>query len=260
MNSNKMLYCKCGCKKKLRKDNKTGFIAKHKKCEMCDQKVKRADTECCSKSCSAKLHWQRHPEMKESRVWNKARNYTRHLNRATWVENISKSRLGLDPWNKGLVGVQVAWNKGLPSHQQPAYGYKATKETIAKVKKTNLERHGRENVGYLAKPSKISKIEKDFAELLPDGYINNDLVGKYRVDYVNHDEMKIVEIYGDYWHCNPAKYSPGFIHPHSGKTAHQKWEFDKARQLCLEALGYEVQIIWEMDAKEMVRAGCSIEL
>lgn len=28
-------------------------------------------------------------------------------------ENMSKARLGKVPWNKGLIGAQVAWNKGI---------------------------------------------------------------------------------------------------------------------------------------------------
>jgi hypothetical protein len=32
-------------------------------------------------------------------------------------ENVSQSRKGKDPWNKGLTGMQVAWNKGLVNKQ-----------------------------------------------------------------------------------------------------------------------------------------------
>ncbi len=30
--------------------------------------------------------------------------------------------INAEPWNKGLHGVQVSWNKGLPKEQQPKYG------------------------------------------------------------------------------------------------------------------------------------------
>jgi hypothetical protein len=30
--------------------------------------------------------------------------------------------INAEPWNKGLKGVQVSWNKGLPAEQQPKYG------------------------------------------------------------------------------------------------------------------------------------------
>lgn len=113
------MLCKCGCKTKLRKDNKTGWAKAHKPCTVCGQPVKRSDTECCSKSCSAKLHWQRHPEMKESRSWNKDRAATRSKN-PKWRENLGASRKKAYQagkwkiWCDGTKGLVKAWNKGIP--------------------------------------------------------------------------------------------------------------------------------------------------
>jgi len=33
------------------------------------------------------------------------------------IENLSKAHMGQKAWNKGLKGVQVAWNKGIPMHR-----------------------------------------------------------------------------------------------------------------------------------------------
>lgn len=100
-------YCKCGCGQKLRKDNKTGYQKCHRPCEICGIPVKRSDTECCSKSCSAKLHWIRHPEMKNSRAWNDERNAVRNKN-INWRKNASKSakqsyKNGRKVWNYGKI-------------------------------------------------------------------------------------------------------------------------------------------------------------
>jgi len=90
-------------------------------CPVCSTKLHRKDIECCSKSCSAKLHWSRHPEMKESRSVG-----IKKVNSNPFTDehkkNISKARMGKAPWNKGKKGVQGAWNKGLPAEQQPFYG------------------------------------------------------------------------------------------------------------------------------------------
>ena len=32
--------------------------------------------------------------------------------------NIALAKIGKAPWNKGLVGVQTAWNKGLPRSEE----------------------------------------------------------------------------------------------------------------------------------------------
>lgn len=100
-------YCKCGCGEKLRKDNKTGYQKCHKPCEICGIPVKRSDTECCSKICSAKLHWIRHPEMKNNRVWNAERNNVRN-NNPNWRKNCSVAakksyKNGRKTWNYGKI-------------------------------------------------------------------------------------------------------------------------------------------------------------
>ena len=76
-----MKLCKCGCKKTLRKDNKTGYQKGHKPCPVCGTLVTGSSIECCSKSCSAQLHWKRNPEMKEARSFNPTRFASREKNR-----------------------------------------------------------------------------------------------------------------------------------------------------------------------------------
>lgn len=49
--------------------------------------------------------------------------------------NISKVVEG--PWNTGLRGAQVAWNKGLPKEQQPRYGKPASTQQKIKASKSN---------------------------------------------------------------------------------------------------------------------------
>jgi len=98
-------HCKCGCGEKLRKDNKTGYQKCHKPCTICSKLVKRSDTECCSKSCSAKLHWIQHPELKENRTWNKSRNVVRSKNKQ-WRKNCSDS--AKETYKNG----RVVWNRG----------------------------------------------------------------------------------------------------------------------------------------------------
>lgn len=54
----------------------------------------------------------------------------------------------------------------------------------------------------------------------------------------------IIEFYGDYWHTNPKKYSNDFI-LYAKVTAQEKRIQDGIRIKVLEALGYNILIIWE---------------
>ena len=236
--------CKCGCGIFLRKDNKTGYQKVHKPCPVCGTLVKGSGLECCSKSCSAKLHWQRNPDMAESRTWNADRYATRDRNRDTWVKNLSESCKGRIPWNKDTQGLQTPWNKNLPSEQQPMFGKKKLDGWLEKYKATNLAKYGEENVGHFAKTSPRSKKEKLLESILPD-YRIDVRIGKYKPDYVNESTKHIIEVYGDYWHCNPKLFNEDFYHPQLKKTAKEKWQSDLVRQRYFESLGYIVEIIWE---------------
>jgi len=179
--------------------------------------------------------------MADSRIWNANRYATREQNREIWVKNLSESCKGRTPWNKNTQGLQTAWNKGLPGNFK---GKKHTSEYFEKVKKTNLERYGTENVGHLAKTSPRSKKEKLLESILID-YKINTRIGRYKPDYVNESTKHIIEVYGDYWHCNPKFFEEDFYHPQLKKTAKEKWQLDLVRQQYFESLGYTVEIIWE---------------
>jgi G:T-mismatch repair DNA endonuclease (very short patch repair protein) len=243
--------CQCGCGVKLRKDNRTGYQKGHKPCPICGTLVKGSGLECCSKACSAKLHWQRHPEMKETRSWNTARNAVRELNREGWLKNLSDACIGRSPWNKGKKGVQVPWNKELPAEQQPFFGKKHNKEYYQKRDKTVFDRYGVKYATELAKSSPRSKKEKLLEQYLVD-YKINQRIGSHKPDYVNEDKKHIIEVYGDYWHCNPKTFKEDFYHSQLKMTAKEKWQKDLVRKIELESLGYEVTIVWESELKNFI--------
>lgn len=60
-------------------------------------------------------------------------------------------------------------------------------------------------------------------------------------------EGKIIEFYGDYWHCNPKIWKEDTYNKTLHKTAKEKWEYDKQRIKKIEDLGYTVKIVWESD-------------
>lgn len=97
-----------------------------------------------------------------------------------------------------------------------------------------------------------SSLEDILIPYLP-GYSNNIQIGRYTVDFVNHETMHIVEVHGDYWHCNPKIYEASFYHTHIKMTALEKWNYDSKRTLYLESKGFSVTIVWESDIKEFIK-------
>ena len=77
--------------------------------------------------------------------------------------------------------------------------------------------------------------------------INNNSV-YYYYDYVVPDLKLCVEFNGDYWHCNPAKYSADYVIAQCNKTAADIWKYDAEKINCMkETRGFNVVVVWESD-------------
>jgi G:T-mismatch repair DNA endonuclease (very short patch repair protein) len=63
------------------------------------------------------------------------------------------------------------------------------------------------------------------------------------VDIYIPSQKKVIELYGDYWHCNPEKYNGDYYHKQLHMTAKEKWIADRERQQKLEDAGYKVEIV-----------------
>jgi hypothetical protein len=61
---------------------------------------------------------------------------------------------------------------------------------------------------------------------------------------------KIIEINGDYWHCNPIKYKADYYNKNLKMTAQEKWNYDKQKIEFANSKGFEVLEVWENDIKQ----------
>ena len=97
-----------------------------------------------------------------------------------------------------------------------------------------------------------SKTEKQIAnEIKKLGYI---VKHSFKVDtkicdiYLPQLNL-VIEYNGDYWHCNPNKYSKEYFHQVKGITAEQLWEYDKNKIDLIKNKGYNLEVVWESDYK-----------
>lgn len=98
----------------------------------------------------------------------------------------------------------------------------------------------------------VERFQKELGELVPYSFLskqfaiwNRNLHQICFYDVACSKRMKIIEFNGDYWHCNPAKYSSDFVHKHSGLTAKQIWDRDFVKIQSALDRGFSVKIIWE---------------
>ncbi|RLC48835.1 MAG: hypothetical protein DRH57_01470 [Candidatus Cloacimonadota bacterium] len=61
----------------------------------------------------------------------------------------------------------------------------------------------------------------------------------------------IIEVNGDYWHCNPNLYNSDDLvnFPDGTKIASSIWERDKKKNLLASEQGYKVVLLWESEIK-----------
>lgn len=63
----------------------------------------------------------------------------------------------------------------------------------------------------------------------------------------------IIEFFGDYWHCNPKKYSQDYYNQKKSLTAKEIWEYDSKRIDLIKSYGYNLEVIWESDLKNDIK-------
>lgn len=148
------------------------------------------------------------------------------------------------------------------------------KSVQEKVKKTKLKRYGSETYNNIEQAMEtnikkygtplpmikssngktISKGQRRLFETIKKEHEDAKLeyfledVGK-SVDIFIPNENKVIEYFGDYWHCNPKKYDKDYYHTQVHKTAKEIWQHDDNRISELKSYGYDVEIIWESDLK-----------
>ena len=157
-------------------------------------------------------------------------------------KKISESLKGKNTWSKG---------KKRPEHSKLMKV--KMKEVWANYTPNKLkERH--DHLMKIGRPGRISKLHLNFKNKLEDNGILGFKTESYikslhiSVDELNEDKKIIIEIFGNYWHANPAMYeSTDEFNFNKVLTASEIWEKDKSRISKLEALGYTVIVVWESD-------------
>lgn len=136
----------------------------------------------------------------------------------------------------------------------PMFGRKLSEQALIKQKRTLLQNHGVTNAFFLSKHRTVSKAQQEILDHLSSSVPAARFEGeklfhsgacRYFIDIFSKEAKMIVEYNGDYWHCNPTKYSGSFFHPKKRKTAEQIWQEDNERMRVLKEKGYHTFTVWE---------------
>lgn len=118
--------------------------------------------------------------------------------------------------------------------------FKVSVEAVEEVRK----KHGIVKVGNEVKgKTYIEQIVAEYLDNLNVVYDFNKTLGNYRPDFKISGKKMIIEVQGDYWHCNPKLYSDGPKDEIQIRHVVQ----DYYKRCYFESRGYEIIYIWEHD-------------
>jgi len=101
---------------------------------------------------------------------------------------------------------------------------------------------GRKSCTKFRRTSIEVKVEDWLIENGVSDFKQNITVRGFNVDFKIGN--KIIECYGDYWHCNPKVFNPKQINKSLKITAEEKWLKDQERINILKSKGFEVIVFW----------------
>ena len=102
----------------------------------------------------------------------------------------------------------------------------------------------------------------DYCNKMKISYIHQFFVGYHSYDFRINNSKIIMEINGDYWHCNPKFYSPN-TKVNFGNTqmkAKDKWLIDKHKKSVAQGYGYKVKYLWENEINKMTDEELSVKI
>lgn len=184
------------------------------------------------------------------------------------VDNVSKSKLikskkkdtftknyGVDNifkdinFKKWILENNFAWNN-LTKEQNEKRCKKQT-ESIKKYWEniTDEQRHKVFNYGVSSLESKISEVLNFLLIPYTTQFTLKGKIFDFRISNTNI----LIEVNGDYWHCNPSKYKVDEVvsFPNGCKKVSDIWKKDEEKKLKAENAGYKVVYIWEEEIKKV---------
>jgi len=156
------------------------------------------------------------------------------------IEKISKTQTSLSAKSKKFTGkIHSNKSKLKISNSMKRYSEKLGADKL-------VSRFGNFTTNYksLAEIELFDFVQKDL------GYnaVANEFVIGYNVDI--KVDNKIIEYFGDYWHCSNRLFETGDIHPTYKEDVTIKRNYDINKISKLKQSGYDILIIWEHDYNE----------
>ena len=242
------------CSYKCMSRSKHNNSHEKRKCVICGKEFhiyKKREKTTCSNGCLSKLNFSPEVNKKrnESLISSMKKKYgVDHVSKMPDFGNRVKRTKFINHGNENYINVEKMKKTKMEKYNNEFY------TNPSKIIQTCMTRYGVPNVFHLKKNKtngkQISKFQRREYEKILKEYSDAKLEEylpsvQKSVDIFIPSQNKIIECFGDYWHCNPKLYSADYYHNYVHMNAHEIWKRDDERIKTLKDAGYSVEIIWE---------------
>ncbi len=103
---------------------------------------------------------------------------------------------------------------------------------------------------YSGKRTSIEKVIFDSLASLKYEFKEQFNFSRWRADFYIESFNLVIEVNGDYWHCNPKLYNS----ENSNKTQIYNFNRDQIKYKYLKSLGLKLCVLWEIDIKNNIQS------
>ncbi len=186
------------------------------------------------------------PNWSESEIHILSELYESHkIKEIAKIMGRSTSSISTKIWELGKSNKLKKWTKADNAFLKANIQTKSLRE-LSKILKRSLKAIKWRLSLLGIKMKKSSQLEIDFRLFLEQYGIEFEeqfKIWKYKADFYLEKYNLIIETHGDYWHCNPKRYTAGPLY----KTQENNIERDARKAKYIKSKEYELLIIWEDD-------------
>jgi very-short-patch-repair endonuclease len=135
-------------------------------------------------------------------------------------------------------------------------GYKAAVEARTEEQQERVSENTRraqiarkEREAAEGKAAFVSQVEREVLAALDIPLETQKGINGSLVDGLSYELRLVVEVHGDYWHCNPLQWEASRLNKTTGRTAAEQWERDAKKAAWHLQNGYSVLVVWQAALK-----------
>lgn len=122
---------------------------------------------------------------------------------------------------------------------------------VDEAMKRQLDWQSKNKLSSLSRDTKPELLIAEMLRISDIKFVKQFSLPQIYCDFYLPEFNLIIEVDGDYWHANPARFLPNDLIGRKRLSAQQIWAKDSQREEKIKSLGYKVMRIWSSSLKKL---------